>query len=483
MVQINRRSLLGQWVLLARLAVVAAVLCPAVVLAGSNDQLVVHEWGTFTALQNERGEQLGGINIDDEPVPKFVHNLNPYVLQSSYSLREVFSKGAPQRHPFVNVRLETPVIYFYPPKSQDGPMRVNVDVSFRGGWLTEFYPNAAAVAPGLKENSFDFGVITPQTLSRLSWHDLKIGTDRGGPTTNEHVWLAPRKTEATPVVTPEGEAEKYLFYRGVGNFTAPLTITHNTDAGKLSVRGNFAHVLESGQQAKINGAWLVHIRSDGRTAFRRIEPFYATSDPAAVLTSFSSRFDDQDYKSINGERLRQQMHEALVAEGLFEDEAYAMLRTWDRAYFQKPGLRVFFTVPRKWTDHRMPLDVSVPAQIERVMVGRIELVSSEQRALLDRLAQTATSDPTWIKQIYNSPHARSFFSGHSEFDDLGVTPPPDYQMYLAMGRFRNALVLAEVRERPTENLRKFVATYQLKSFDVPGEGVATSRRPSGGGGQ
>ena len=71
MVRINRRSLLGQWAHWAQLAVVAAVLCPADVLAGSNDKLIVHEWGTFTALQNERGEQLGGINIDDEPVPKF----------------------------------------------------------------------------------------------------------------------------------------------------------------------------------------------------------------------------------------------------------------------------------------------------------------------------------------------------------------------------------------------------------------------------
>src|SRR5688500_700312 len=106
---INRRSLLA-------VVAAAAALCPGAMWAESNDKLVVHEWGTFTALQNEGGEQLGGINIDDEPVPNFVHNLNPYVLQSSYTLREVRSKGAPQRHPYVTVRLETPVIYFYPPK-------------------------------------------------------------------------------------------------------------------------------------------------------------------------------------------------------------------------------------------------------------------------------------------------------------------------------------------------------------------------------
>jgi hypothetical protein len=468
MAQVSRRQLV--------LSVVASLLFPAAVIA-SNDRLVVHEWGTFTALQNERGQQLGGINIDDEPVPKFVHNLNPYVLQSSYALRDVFSKGAPQRHPYVTVRLETPVIYFYPPKSQRGPMQVEVDVSFRGGWLTEFYPYAAAVAPGLKENSFEFGAITPQTVGRLSWRNLTIGTDRSGPQTSEHVWTTPRQTEATPVATPEGEAEKYLFYRGVGNFNVPLSIAHHTDTGQLSIRGNFGDALTSGEQATVNGAWLVHIRSDGRTAFRRIEPFAATSDAGAVLATFSSRFEDKDYKAINVEKLRQQMHETLVAEGLFEDEAYAMLRTWDRAYFQKPGLRVFFTVPRKWTDFRLPLQVSAPAEVERVMVGRIELISPEQRALLDRLSQTATSDGSWIKQIWNSPNARSLVTGHSDFGDLGVQIPPDYQMYLALGRFRNALLLAEVRERPTENLRKFINTYQLKEFNVPRDGVVSSQRP------
>ena len=70
------------------------------------------------------------------------------------------------------------------------------------------------------------------------------------------------------------------------------------------------------------------------------------------------------------------MRGTLVADGLFDDEAQAMLNTWNRAYFEKHGLRVFFSVPRAWTDHRMPLALSVPADITRVMVGRIELDQS-----------------------------------------------------------------------------------------------------------
>jgi hypothetical protein len=320
-------------------------------------------------------------------------------------------------------------------------------------------------------------------MSRLSWRNVTIGTDREWPKTNEHVWTAPRKTEATPVATSEGEAEKYLFYRGVGNFKVPLRVTHNLDTKQLSIHGNFDHVISTSQEAKINAAWLVHIRSDGKTAFRRIDDLNATKDANGSLATTSSRFDEKDYRAVNIESLRQDMHKALVAEGLFEDEAYAMLRTWDRAYFQKPGLRLFYTVPRSWTDYQMPLQVSLPAKIERVMIGRIELISDEQRALLDRLSQAAISKPDWISKIWESPNAKSFFTGHSEFDDLGVTVPPDYQMYLSLGRFRNALVTARLREQPTDSLRKFVSTYQLEQFRVPGDTSLTSqptRAPSGG---
>src|SRR5204863_2540425 len=37
------------------------------------EPLIVHEWGTFTSLQNEASQAIGGINTDDEPVPRFVH--------------------------------------------------------------------------------------------------------------------------------------------------------------------------------------------------------------------------------------------------------------------------------------------------------------------------------------------------------------------------------------------------------------------------
>src|SRR5688572_28805150 len=81
-----------------------------------SDRLVVHEWGTFTALQDEQGRTIRGINTDDEPLPTFVHNAHRGVLQSPSDIPPVQFKGVSRVHPDVIVRLETPVLYFYPPK-------------------------------------------------------------------------------------------------------------------------------------------------------------------------------------------------------------------------------------------------------------------------------------------------------------------------------------------------------------------------------
>jgi len=51
--------------------------------------MVVHEWGTFTSLQDETGRTIGGINADVEPLPSFVHDLSAAASPS------IFGKGLP----------------------------------------------------------------------------------------------------------------------------------------------------------------------------------------------------------------------------------------------------------------------------------------------------------------------------------------------------------------------------------------------------
>src|SRR5436190_22221770 len=79
------------------------------------DRLVIHEWGTFTCVQDESGRPVAGVNTDDEPVPAFVHRISDLIPRPS-QLAPVYSKGVPRSHREVRMRLETPVIYFYPPK-------------------------------------------------------------------------------------------------------------------------------------------------------------------------------------------------------------------------------------------------------------------------------------------------------------------------------------------------------------------------------
>lgn len=443
-------------------------------------EIVVHEWGTFTVLQDDNGQQLGGLNVDDEPVPPFVYNLRRDLLTPAIASL-YYSKGLPARLPFVAVRLETPVIYFYPvPGARPRPF--DVEVSLHGGWLTEFFPQAEATAPGLdlKPNRLSvfrgdgprFRPITADTIGKLAWRGLTLGGNRPVPTTTEKVWLAPRATKAVPVITRSGESEKYLFYRGVGNFSAPLTVRQTPSDGKLEIRGNFDEALASGEEANVSAVWLVHIRPDGRAAFRSVGPLTASADRNRVLATASSRFAEEDYRAENMNELKAKMHTALTAEGLFADEAHAMLATWERAYFKTHGLRLFFTVPQVWTDARMPLRISAPSRISRIMMGRIELVSPEQRVLLTKLASATISDRRWFDKAPDSPARRQLAAGRSDFGNLGAPIPADFQAYLDMGRFRNALVVAENRARPTPSLQKFIKLYQLDRFDPP---VATPR--------
>ena len=103
----------------------ARLLCLFIICAHAGTHpLIVHEWGTFTSLQDETGRTIGGINSDDEPVPKFVHDLNRLLILRPDELPPVCYQGAPRCHPDVTMRLETPVIYFHLPDDAAKPLAV-----------------------------------------------------------------------------------------------------------------------------------------------------------------------------------------------------------------------------------------------------------------------------------------------------------------------------------------------------------------------
>ena len=458
----------------------------------SSDRLVIHEWGTFTCLQNELGEAIRGINTDDEPVPEFVHRIG-HLIDNPSELAPVYYKGVPGSHRQVRMRLETPVLYFHLPRGTTRPLTATVEVGFKGGWLTEYYPKAEISAPGLPGQNFEFKGLSPETFGTLTWNDLKIGGDGQFPQTDAPVWLAPRDVDAATVQNGFGEAERYLFYRGVGNIRSPITVSQTPDRDQLVVTEDLPTGLAKEGMLKIPAMWLVHVRGNGQVAYRAlggadltgtpgrelmresVGPVKDLSDSEAEGAGAAARESVSDisigkYSAENLAALRSEMREKLIADGLYEDEAEAMLKTWELAYFKSTGLRLFYIVPQKWTNSVLPLKCSIPADVSRTMVGRVEIVTPRQRQLIKRLGATRVTASNWLfrhtqENLDQNQAFAKLWEGKVRFHELNIAVPQDYQYYIDLGRFRNALLLDDATRDHHSEVKKFIEAYRIRYFD------------------
>jgi hypothetical protein len=461
--------------------------------APCSDKVVVHEWGTFTCLQDEQGQAIGGINVDDEPVPEFVHSV-AVTIAPQYDHRGWHNLGLPPYEydkawisgdPHVTMRLETPVLYLYPPKGR-APASVpplDVHVDFHGGVLSQFYPQADfSGLPKLRfpgqpqDNLFPYvdktTGITEQTTTSLDWKGVQLGSNAKPIDTDDKVWTTPRETRAPMLQVKfygddtQGwhdivQAEHFLFYRGVGHLDSPLSEGWSF-AGQVGTRTHFVFGKHNVQDA-YSEAWLVEIKANGTCAFSQ-----AIDAPSGFS---ATSFYDGEFNALNLPKLKLSMHGALIKAGLYPDEAAAMLKTWELSYFKSPGLRFFYIVPRAWVDEVLPLKITgAPTEITRVMVGRIELVTAAQRAAIARLAAGPCPDLPAIKAAARAALRNSKFSqaevdafdrGEKPLSELGIPIPPLVQDYLSLGRFRDALIVHEQAQHPSVALAQFIKDNQL----------------------
>ena len=453
----------------------AAALLPAGAFARDSDRWKIHEWGTFSSLMNERGQPIGWINTEDEPLPSFVHRLDRDLVVPVDDIPPVFFKGAPRNHPDVLVRLETPVVYFHPPKNVRLPATVDLSVAFNGGWLTEFYPDAKVTAPGLESPRAELGRITPRTVGTLDWKGIQVGKKGSFPETKDAVWTSPREVACAPVSTPAGESEQFLFYRGVAFLQPPLSAGLSADGKTVTISNRLPRELAGKAPLKIPKLWHVDIREDGALAYRTLPVMTLVGNSSDVLRTIPGGFADGEYSLTRLADLRQEMHAGLVADGLFEDEASALLNTWESSYFRSHGMRLFFLVPRVWTDHVLPLKASVAADLERVMIGRLELITPRQRTCLKRIADSADFSTKWYydwmqkhPDAVQRNHKRRAEGDLQSLRQDCITIPDNYLAYLQLGRFRNALVLDALRRTGDFTYKKFIDAYDLGEAGVPG---------------
>jgi hypothetical protein len=360
------------------------------------------------------------------------------------------SKGIPRCHTDVTMRLETPVVYFHPREGFE--RHFDVSVAFGSGWLTQFYPEARVHAFGIEDKQV--GSIRAGVDGSLDWRNVSLSNSEEGPATSAPVWTSPREVKAATVET-KGEHEKFLFYRGVGHLDSPVKVTR--DGPELTF---VKATRDNGEQTRldIRELWLLDVRNDGQAAFRTVQPF---EQGPALVAKASSEFAEAEYGTDRVEELKTRMHGALVEAGLFEDEAVALLKTWEVSYFKSTGLRVFFLVPRSWTDRNLPLRIRprlgerpIETSLIRVMVGRVEIVTPGQRTLLARIAQSSAT-------------AALAHSDSAANQEARLTSA--YSSYLELGRFRNALVLDEQKQRSTPDLGAFINRFWLQGYQPPRE--------------
>ncbi len=350
--------------LILALATTAFVLCLAALLAAAQQRpapdLTAHEWGTFTSVAGNDGRAvLWSSFYDPSELPGFVEHTDGANLK-------VGLRGT--------IRMETPVLYFYSPHD----VSVSVKVAFSKGILTEWYPRAARVEPrGLLQNA---------SLSELphdgtiAWNDVAVSPNLAPQFVREgssNRYYTARDTAATPlsIKTPAGtQKEKFLFYRGVSAAALPLAATQDP-SGQLFIKNLSENEIP---------ALVLFERRGNKLGYRW----------ARALTD-ETVLDPPDLTG-NLDSLCADLEGVLVNQGLYADEAHAMVQTWRDSWFEE-GSRLIYLVPRSFVDQVLPLAITpAPERLERVFVGRLEIVTP-QTARTVETAFAANDEPTLNK--------------------------------------------------------------------------------------
>jgi hypothetical protein len=178
----------------------------------------------------------------------------------------------------------------------------------------------------------------------------------------------PRGPKSGPLAPAGDFFEKFLFYRGVGNFELPLRLeSHDDETYEL---------VNSGPDA-VRSLFLVTV--DGADV--RFHEFDAVESNGRLTLS-------QRPQPATIDELAQSVVAALVREGLFEKEARAMVNTWKSSWFGENGTRLLYMVPRRITDELLPLEITPrPDETVRVLVGRMEIMSTQAEARVIELVR------------------------------------------------------------------------------------------------
>jgi hypothetical protein len=348
----------------------------------SGQGFIVHEWGTDTVVVGSNGSLQRGLHHEEEDLPAFVYDR----MKSGTLLGSASS-------PSVTIKMETPVTYFYSPTALSVTARVNFPKGVLTQWypaVKEFRPPLAAldsVGPGVPAGLSD-PVLDPSfpfvgdvcrvrygsvSAGLLDWGTISLQARGAAPKNplpdaplEQFGWSYARAVDANWVETASGESERFLFYRGLGDFDLPVTVRAET-ASKVTFTNGYSEPVAQVFLLNVNGehgAFAVH--ADG------IAPNATLTDSVPSLAGAPAL---DEYANQLGEAVTT----ALDSTGLYHDEAVAMVNTWRRQWFRTPGVRALYLLPQSWTEQSIPLAIlPKPDATVRVMLIRVELITPEQ---------------------------------------------------------------------------------------------------------
>jgi hypothetical protein len=222
----------------------------------------------------------------------------------------------------------------------------------------ELYADGRAIANG----ALDWGTVNVLPRgSQIAAPDAPL---------DRYTWSHARAVDANPLgvevstgSTKVTQNERFLFYRGLGNLSFPITFDANADgtvgatnSSKVPLKGAVFFLDVSAT----TGAFVVHPEGLGAAVTTREAP------GAGGLRPIDAYAD----------ALALAMTQELDKTGLYHDEALAMVNTWKRQWFRTPGRRILYLAPQEWTDAQIPLKIEPkPDQTTRVMVIRVEVIT------------------------------------------------------------------------------------------------------------
>jgi hypothetical protein len=362
------------------------------------EPFTVHEWGTFTTVSGSDGKLLPGLEVEENALPPFVHSHAGFFPAN---------KGWDRPVANVTVKMETPVLYFY----SDVPRSVKVDVAFHGGSISQWYPEKVGgenlsgdsrVAPRPAVAPMDFArgyngsaswqvdVLAPGATDKIWSHQPWDTPEFARKTPAFEHWSRARVAGANKVRGPKPaqEVDGFIFYRGIGNFALPLQITSGRDLVVSNTGAEeipFLFVYEKWPERPEGVVWWEGALSAG-----------SSITAGSIMNSFIRKPEDIAAAPV----LETRFPAALERAGLTPEEARALMATWRESYFERYGLRVFWIVPRAFTDAVLPITISPqPEKLTRVLVGRSEVLRPTFETELKR-DFAADGGKRWINDRY-----------------------------------------------------------------------------------